>query len=72
MIENKVELEKILKKVPKGLPNYLHMICTAGHLHEAGYGAVDSISLHDEGFPCRGLIFAPVVVANDETGEIEG
>jgi len=53
------DLHQILEDVPKDLPFYLDVLTTAGHLHSAGYG-VDEHSLHEDGFPSRALIFAPV------------
>ncbi|MCP4342882.1 MAG: helix-turn-helix domain-containing protein [Desulfobulbaceae bacterium] len=65
------EILKATSKVPKNIPAYLSMLTTAGHLHAAGYDVQES-ALHEDGFPCRALIFAPILIGVDGNDKIDG
>lgn len=46
------------------------MLTTAGHLQAVGYD-VEEASLHNDGAPCRALIFAPILMGEDGSDEID-
>ena len=66
--ENMKKLEKALANCPEGLPFFLDALTKAGHLLAAGY-SVQEEAIHEEGFPGRALIFAPVLL--DEGGYLD-
>lgn len=72
MAKAPASIKKALKAVPQDLPFYLSILTTAGHLKAAGIPDITEEPLHDDGRPGQALIFCPVIVENEETGEIEG
>lgn len=71
MENNYTEIKEALKSAPSGLPVYLGMLTSAGHLHAAGYD-VQEASLHEEGLHCRALILCPVLIGEGGSKKIDG
>lgn len=64
-------LQKAIDSVPDGLPLFLNILTGAGHLYNSGYG-VEEHSLVDQGLTGCALIYAPVMMYDEETKEYDG